>query len=132
MSESEAWSWLRFAEEDLETAELELRESRPPRTTAFSAQQAAEKAIKAAVIAAGVTPPRTHDLNELVQLVPADWSVAQIDADLGLLSQLAVQTRYPDTAAVVSDEEARIAVADARKIVEAARDDLDREVPECG
>lgn len=58
MSESEARRWLRFAREDLENAEVELELGRPPRFVCFDAQQAAEKAIKAAVIASGASPAR--------------------------------------------------------------------------
>lgn len=130
MSASEARRWLEFAEEDLETAELELREQRPPRTAGFSAEQAAEKALKSLIIASGATPPRTHDLNELIQLVPTTWDTSGVDADLALLSQLAVETRYPDTAATITRAQAEAAVADARKLVEAARRDLAREEPE--
>src|SRR5947209_19754342 len=108
MSESEARGWLVFAREDLETAELELT-TRPRRFACVNTQQAAEKALKAAIIASGVAPERTHDLDQLVQLVPSDWRVARTGADLSMLSQLAVQPRYPDTAMTLTDTDARIA-----------------------
>jgi HEPN domain-containing protein len=130
MSESEARRWLQFAKEDLETAELLLGESRPPRFVAFHAQQAAEKALKAAVVASGATVVHTHDLSELRLLIPTTYEIAQTDADLALLSQLAVEPRYPDTAAAITDSIAETAIEDARKVVDAAERDLERE--ECG
>ena len=38
-----------------------------PNQTAFHAQQAAEKAIKAVLLHEGIAFPRTHDLTELVK-----------------------------------------------------------------
>ncbi len=130
MSESEARGWLTDAEGDFEEAEIDPENSRPPQFACFNAQQAAEKALKAAIIAGGGSHPRGasgHELEGLVRLVPATWDVAQTDADLPLLTQLAVQPRYRDSGLVLTETDARAAVADARKIVEAARRDIDRE-----
>jgi HEPN domain-containing protein len=127
MSESEARRWLQFAKEDLETAELLLRESRPPRLVAFHAEQAAEKALKAAIVASGGEVVRTHDLNELRLLIPTTYDIAETDADLALLSQLAVEPRYPDTAAAITDSIAEKGVDDARTLVGAAERDVERE-----
>ena len=51
----EALRWLNFAYDDLRTAEacFELKDL-PPRQTCYLSQQAAEKAIKALLIAEGI------------------------------------------------------------------------------
>ncbi len=62
--------WLRYAHSDLELA----RVGRPAEVLfeglCFHAQQAAEKAIKALLIAEGVPPPRTHNIRTLLDLLP--------------------------------------------------------------
>lgn len=61
----------------------------------FHAQQAVEKAAKAWLIARGVVPPWTHDLQLLLTLL-ADSGVAESDLTEGLarLTAFAVQFRY--------------------------------------
>ncbi|MDE0483616.1 MAG: HEPN domain-containing protein [Candidatus Poribacteria bacterium] len=55
--------WLRYAEEDLITAEILLRlPHAPPRQSCWCAQQAAEKALKTVLIFLQIDFPRTHDL----------------------------------------------------------------------
>ena len=66
--------WLRYAEEDLITAETLLRQPHvPPRQACWHAQQSAEKALKAVLISLEIDFPRTHDLNILRNLVPDSW-----------------------------------------------------------
>lgn len=61
MSEPEAQRWLRLAREDLAAAEqLHAESEHPARVVRFHAQQAAEKALKAAIIASGATAERTR------------------------------------------------------------------------
>ena len=61
--------WLRYAEEDLITAETLLAQAHiPPRQACWHAQQAAEKALKAVLIFLQIDFPRTHDLNVLRNL----------------------------------------------------------------
>ncbi len=63
--------WLRYAEQDLKTAEvLLIQPDTPPRQSCWFAQQSAEKALKAALIYLQIDFPRTHDLNILCNLVP--------------------------------------------------------------
>jgi HEPN domain-containing protein len=113
--------WLRYAREDLESAErmLASRDAFEPRHVCFAAQQAAEKAIKAACVARQIRFPFVHDLGELIALLGPHHEVTQAADDLDRLSQWAVQPRYPG-----DDEpdwpDAERAVAEARPVVEAA------------
>lgn len=92
-------SWLAKAAGDLVTAERELKAIRLPNYDAvcFHSQQAAEKLIKAALIqAAGIEPPKVHDLVRLDGLLQKHLSQWAWDKrELSDLSQAAVEVRYP-------------------------------------
>ena len=120
----DAVTWLRFAMGDLEHARSGRRAR--PRIVAFHAQQAAEKALKAALVMSVVDPPRTHDLEDLRGRLPAGWRVARHPADLTKLSTFAVDSRYPDDVTPVSSIEAATAVRQAIAVVRLVRADLER------
>ena len=63
----EVWRWLRLAREDLAAA-MHLAEAAhlPHRVACLLAQQAAEKAIKAVLVAEDIDPPKLHDLRRLL------------------------------------------------------------------
>jgi HEPN domain-containing protein len=68
-SRHSANSWISKADEDIEAAELCLTVGeRMANVAAFHAQQAAEKLLKALISAAGIEPPRVHDLAVLSDL----------------------------------------------------------------
>jgi HEPN domain-containing protein len=106
--------WLRFAREDLVGAEADLadRVAHEPRHVCFGAQQAAEKALKAMLVARQMRFPLKHDLEELANLIGAPAAELR-PADLAELSEWAVASRYPDF-----DEPTW---ADAERAVDAAR-----------
>ena len=80
--------WLRYAEEDLRTAEslLGLPHS-IPRHACWLAQQAAEKALKAVLTSLQIDYPRTHDLDTLRNLVPDGWQLKDAHPDLVRLTE---------------------------------------------
>ena len=118
---TDALVWLRYAQEDLAAAvALAGDESVVPRHPAWLAQQAAEKAIKAALVAAGRPFPRTHDLDRLVRLLADPSVVLATGADLSDLTEYAVESRYPgDLLDEVLVQDAARAVDDAGKIIAA-------------
>jgi HEPN domain-containing protein len=91
-------AWRAMAHPDLVTIENNLQGSEVPWTAiAYHAQQAAEKYLKAAIIARGVRPARTHKLVELFDhLVSLDASVPDLHAECELLTPFASEARYPD------------------------------------
>ena len=92
----EAQRWLRFATEDLDAARRMLADrSSAPRHVCWHAQQAAERALKAALVLDGIDFPFTHDLNALRNLLPASWTVRAENVDMAELTEWAVQARYP-------------------------------------
>jgi HEPN domain-containing protein len=67
------------------------------RIVCFHGQQAVEKAIKAVLVSQGVTFPTTHDLNKLVDLLPAGLAIFPAELDtLRKLNPYAVVFRYDD------------------------------------
>ena len=66
--------WVRFAREDLEGAEALLADADfIPRHACWLAQQAAEKALKAALVSETVSFPFRHDLDALRNLTRRSW-----------------------------------------------------------
>jgi len=115
--------WLRHAESDLALARL-ARESGDvlPGQICFHAQQAAEKALKAVLLAHSIPFPLTHDLEILLQL--ARQAGLELDSPLDDLPQLtpyAVETRYPGYGGNVSPSDVDDAVRHAGQALEWAR-----------
>ena len=84
----------------------------------FDAQQAAQKAIKAVLIARGVSFPLVHDLARLLTLLGQSGETIPPDiADATDLTRFAIATRYPSIAEPVTAAEHRRAVAIAEAVV---------------
>jgi len=99
--------WLELATEDLRVgAHLAATPSLPPRSAAYFAHQAAEKALKAAAATDGAEPPRTHDLVRLAHLSRSTIA----DDDLRILTDAHIQAQYPDPAAPAYDTATALAL----------------------
>ncbi len=100
MSEAEqraaAW-WLRLALGDLRVAKAILANPElAPRAAAFSLQQAAEKALKAAIARDGQDPPRIHDLVALARLIRTPVSALPTLEQLAQARDATEGARYPE------------------------------------
>jgi HEPN domain-containing protein len=98
--------WVRKAEADLDLAKREQAYPGASNSDAigFHAQQAVEKIMKAVLIACGQTPPRTHDLSVLDQLlVSAGVGSTAATNDLAMLTVAAVHARYPGASLTAQD-----------------------------
>lgn len=122
----DALTWLGYALGDLALARSKPGRDMRPRHVAFQAQQAAEKALKAALILDGVEPPRTHDLDELRGLLPQGWRARRRPASLSRLSDYAADTRYPDSLIPVDAIQSATAVRQAIAVVRSVREDFER------
>lgn len=122
---SEAARWLRYAREDM-TAAASLRkdEAFVPRHVCWLAQQAAEKAIKAALVSLQSEFPRTHDLDLLCNLLPDDWSLHRHRSALAQLSEWAVEARYPGDWSEATIGDAELAVTAAQSVIQSITVDL--------
>lgn len=85
--------WFRQAEEDLETARINLAANRFYAAAQF-AEQAAEKALKALYIEQkGLLPPRTHELKRLGEDLNASKDMLP---ELDKMAGNYLLARYPD------------------------------------
>jgi HEPN domain-containing protein len=102
-----AQRWMRYALEELTLAKaLASDVDSPARLVCWHSQQAAEKALKAALIINGIGFPRTHNLVALRALMPSAL-VEQMDiVELAELTQWGTESRYPGDWDEPSDEEA--------------------------
>jgi len=114
-------AWLRHAQSDLALA----RVAPPPgvllEVLCFHAQQAAEKALKAVLIANSTPVPRTHSIRTLLDLLPTSPSVPPRVQEAAILTDYAVSIRYPGDLEPVEDEEYQEAVRLAEVVVSWAK-----------
>lgn len=113
--------WLRRARSDLELAEHLLSEgSAFPNAITFHCQQAAEKFLKAFLTWRQVAFPKTHDLEEILDLVEvADENLAGSLRGVIVLTPYGVDLRYPGDRPDATPDEVREAVDLARKVRDA-------------
>ena len=122
--------WIERAEEDFRTADytLTMPENCPFGTVCFHSQQCVEKYIKALLVWRSVAFPKVHDIGELMQLLPSDVVLPLSADEQELLTDYAVGTRYPGDREPIIRTEAEAAVGTAKKVREAIRACLPKEV----
>lgn len=88
---AEVLGWIRKPDADLAAARILAHADPPlPDQTGFLCQQAAEKYLKAFLLAIGQEPPRIHDVDVLVEMC------ALADPEFEGLTEFAVLFRYPE------------------------------------
>ena len=114
-----ARQWLAKAMNDLLNADNNLAASEVPfDTVCFHCQQAAEKLLKAYLVANGQPAPRTHDLFLLLeQVLSLNAAAEQLREALSILAPYAVEIRYPDDWFMPAEEDAKEARGAARQVV---------------
>ena len=122
-----ALQWIKKAENDLKNAvhTLKLGEDCPTDTVGFHAQQCVEKYLKGLLSFRGIDFPKTHNITELVALLPASTPVDLAPEDQELLTDYATVTRYPGDYDEIPLAEAKRAVKIARRV----RRDVRRLIP---
>ncbi len=109
-----ARAWLQKAESDIDAAEICLAAGKALDAACFHSQQAAEKSLKAWLIAREMEFPFVHDLGRLVTLcAKVDPEFEQVREAASGLTPFAVETRY--------DAEFWPTVADTLEAFQAAR-----------
>lgn len=87
--------WLNLSRMDLRGAHNQMAaDPTEPALACFHVQQSAEKSLKAALVAERIDPPRSHDLNELRDLLPEGWNIRGSDAELQQIGKWAEKSRY--------------------------------------
>ena len=104
--------WIEKAEEDFRTADylLTLKEDCPLNSVCFHSQQCVEKYIKALLIYFSIQFPKSHDVIELLNLVPKKHRPDLSIYDLAITNRYAVDTRYPGEWEIVTRKEAEESV----------------------
>ena len=110
--------WLDNARADLALARVPLPEGGLYEHLCFHAQQAAEKALKAVLRANGVEYPFTHNVQLLIDLLPAGLSAPQTILAAADLTPYAAAARYPGEVEPVTAEERAEAVRVATIVVQ--------------
>ena len=89
--------WFAKAELDFRAAERLVKDPEPLREIiAFHSQQAAEKYLKAFLVSRQIEFPKTHDLEELLELLePVHSELAAALEGIEMLSPFGVKIRYP-------------------------------------
>lgn len=110
----EALQWLKNAENDLEIAEILLKNEKH-KAAAFHSQQASEKALKALLIQRKSQFPRIHDLVKLSRMLKAPHDIIEFCARI---DPAYTSARYPDVASDFDIEEVREILDYSKKVVE--------------
>ena len=122
LSDSPAARWYRLAEEDLAAAHALLHaDDIVPRIACFLSQQAAEKALKAGLIAIGRQFPKSHGLTRLLGTFPEERRPTIDEDDLDALDPWVIDGRYAADLPPVSSAEAVVIAGIAERVVEAVR-----------
>lgn len=123
-----AKQWLAKAESDLLNADNNLKaENVPYDTVCFHCQQAAEKMLKAYLVARGKEYPISHDLLLILErIMSLDPKAEKLRDALIFLMPYAVEVRYPDDYSMPSAEDTR----QARQAVREVHDWLKQTCPE--
>lgn len=120
--------WIAKAKNDLLNADNNLKAKEIPLdTVCFHCQQAAEKFLKAYLVAHGNPYPVSHDLILILEKILLLNSSAEVlRDDLALLMPYAVEIRYPDDWFMPTEEDAK----DAREAVSNVTSWLKNAMPE--
>jgi HEPN domain-containing protein len=106
--------WVSKAEEDMEVARALAAQTPPPRNAAcFHCQQAAEKYLKALLQELGAAVPKTHDMEDLLNLLlPHDSTLAPLRRGIASLTKYAVEYRYPGLRATTRQMQSALRIAE--------------------
>ena len=116
-----AHEWLAYARSDLLLADIDPPEGVMLDALCYHAQQAAEKAMNAILVACEVDFPPTHNLAVLRDLVLEVYELPTNAQSVAELTAYAVASRYPEDLGPVTDQsEVDLAVGIARATLECA------------
>jgi HEPN domain-containing protein len=113
-----AREWVEKADNDLKNASytLKMGEDCPTDTVCFHAQQCVEKYLKAFLVLKDIDFTKTHDIKELVVLLPANSRPKMTPEEQRRLTDYATVSRYPGDYEPIPLAEARRAVKIARRV----------------
>jgi HEPN domain-containing protein len=122
-------AWLRFARADMGLARQRGAPDALLEALCFHAQQCAEKSLKAVLVHHGITVPRTHSIERLIDLLPVSVERGSELGDAATLSDYAVGARYPVDQEPVTEDEYEEAVRLAAAVLRWATDVVEGRSP---
>lgn len=111
-----ARSWLRYAEEDLDSASKLNSGTSTPRNVCRLSQHASEKALKAAFVLEDIDFPHIHDLDRLRDSLPEGWLIKKTHPDLAWLTEYIIESDHPGDWPELTGADASYALSVARSI----------------
>ena|SRR5258707_13178085 len=128
MTNGDAQEWLAHAAGDLHYARLgEKDPDALENLIVFHAQQAIEKALKAVLVEHAVEFPKTHDVEQLVEIIEEQGLVFPADLDKVLeFTPFATQGRYPGFDDAITEADVQEALGLAEKVLAWARQEVAR------
>lgn len=109
--------WLGRADEDIEVAEILLREGMIFSAVCFHAQQAAEKSLKAFLAFHEQEVRKVHQLDVLIEYCKKiDSSFEELRDDAKVLNRFYVTTRYPADVPDFTKQDAQGALEAAKRM----------------
>ena len=114
-------NWLHKADDDMAAARVLMdKDAAHSNTVAFHCQQAAEKYLKAFLVWHEIDFPKTHDLDQILDLVETtDAALAEALRDAIVLTRYGVELRYPGDRPDATPEDACKALRLATKVRDA-------------
>jgi HEPN domain-containing protein len=109
--------WMRRAKSSLAIAKTRSDDDIVFEDLCFQAQQAVEKALKGLLIYFNIEPEKTHNLVSLIKELSQCIDIPEEINETAILSDYAVQTRYPGNYSPVEKEEYHTAILTAEKCV---------------
>ena len=117
----ETRTWLLYADENLDVAELALKHGHL-NSCLQNAQQAVEKYLKAVIVERDLTFRRTHNIRELVGLIADQGITVNIsDDEMDLMDTIYLPSKYPIYSALPHAMPEPKICKDALKIAEKVR-----------
>ena len=115
---SDPRAWLVRARSNLLLAQKSQRQGVMLEDLCFNAQQAAEKALKAVCLHTGQDFPKTHSITRLLDILEsAGVEIPEQVQAADVLTQYAVETRYPGPVEEITQEEYQEALAISARVV---------------
>lgn len=110
--------WIQKAENDLKNANhtMLMGDNCPFDTVCFHAQQSVEKYLKALLISKDTSFPKSHDLTELLSLLPDKIKKHFSLVELAELTPYSIETRYPTLGEPITKEDAIKALEITEKV----------------
>ena len=97
-------NWILFADQDLKTAEIVIKDEYPlTNIIAFHCQQAIEKYMKAFLVEKNFPIIRTHDLIKLNDMIRSIRDLGIDEKKMILLNEVYTETRYPSDLGLLPD-----------------------------